>query len=201
MEDNKRSVLIVVPTLNSIHYEVVGILCRIILSNTKYDIDVTTSAMRGIGEHRNIIARDFLKTGRDFLLMIDSDNPPPANVLDLIDLDKDVISCPTPINMDYVRGVNNFYWNVFNDDGYPIQSAGNGLEKVVSAGTGCVLIKKEVLEKIKHPFTTIRDEEDLRIVGTDIAFCNKCTKAGIDIHVHWDYRCGHYKEINLASLI
>lgn len=198
MANNKRKkIMIAIPTDCMIHHKVVGALCNIILQG-KHDIITYISAMSGIGEHRNIIVKAFLDTDFDYLLQIDSDNPPPVNILDLVDLDKDVISCPTPINMNW-QGVSNIYWNVFKD-GMPIKATGKGLVEVDGVGTGCILIHRRVLKKIKHPFTTVRDEDDMRIVGTDLAFSKRCKEHGFELYVHWDYQCRHYKEIDLLTI-
>jgi GT2 family glycosyltransferase len=156
--------------------------------------------MRGIGEHRNVMVKHCLKGGWDYMLQIDADNPPPKNVLDLIDLDKEVIGLPTPIQMSPIRGLTEIFWNVFNGEGYPVKNTGQGIEEVYGVGTACILIRRDVLEKVKHPFTTIRDEEDLRIVSTDLAFCKKCRESGIKIWTHWDYKCSHFKQIDLSTL-
>lgn len=193
-------ILIAIPCLDSIHQKVVGRLCQILLNNKEHQLDTLISPMRGIGENRNRIVKEFLKGDYDWLLMIDSDNPPPANVLDIIKEDKDVIGLPTPVNMNSI-GINNFYWSVFKEDGFMVKHAGQGLEKVHGVGTGCILIKRKVLESIEHPFTTVRNEEDLRIVGTDKAFCDRCNEKGFEIYTHWNFTCNHLKEMDLLSLI
>ncbi len=200
METVKRQkVLIALPTSGTIHHKVVGTLCAILLQNKDYEIDTYISQMVGIGEHRNVIVKDFLKTDCNWLLMIDDDNPPPLNVLDLIKLDLPVIGLPTPINMSPCQGVTEIVWNVYRDI-YPRKDKGEGLEKVDMVGTGVILIRRDVLEKIENPFTTVRDKSDLRIVGTDMAFCHKCQEKQIDIYTHWDYVCSHFKTIDLKTL-
>lgn len=192
-------ILIALPTDDFIHQKVVGNILAIILRNTKYTIETIVSSMKGIGEHRNVIAKNFLESDCDYLLMIDSDNPPPTNILDLIEYDKEVIGLPTPINMNYIQGVNDIRWNVFENE-LPVKEKGNGLQEVEMIGTGCMIIRRDVLEKIKHPFTTKRNEDDLRIVGTDTAFCKRCKEAGIKIWTHWNYTCSHFKTIDLKTL-
>jgi len=192
-------ILIALPTDGMIHHKVVGTLLSIILNNTKHEIQTIVSAMAGIGEHRNVLVKEFLKTDCDYLLQIDADNPPPLNVLDLVDLDKEVIGLPTPINMNYIQGINEIVWNVFENN-LPTKSKGTGLAQVEGVGSGVILIRRDVLERIQHPFTTVRNEDDLRVVGTDLAFCHKCKKEGIKIWTHWDYTCEHYKEIGLRTL-
>jgi len=193
-------VLIAIITDELIHYKVVGVLAQILLNNKKHELDTCVSAMRGIGEHRNKMVTTFLEGDYDYLLFIDADNPPPPNVLDLIDLDKEVIGLPTPIQMSPIQGLNEMFWNVFGEDDLPTKKSGQGLQEVNMVGSGVMLIKRNVLEKIENPFTTVRNGADLRIVGTDMAFCKKCKEQNIKIYTHWDYKCDHYKTINLSTL-
>jgi len=190
---------IALPTDGYIHHKVVGNLLATIL-NTKHKINTVVSTMKGIGEHRNVLVKDFLKGDCDYLVMIDSDNPPPTNFLDLIDLDKEVIGLPTPINMDYIQGITNVCWNIFKEDGLPVKEKGEGLQEVNAVGSGVIIIRRDVLEKVEHPFTTIRNADDLRIVGTDLAFCQRCKEKGIKIWTHWDYKCSHFKELDISTL-
>ena len=201
MDATKKSVLIMVPTETWIHHKVVVALCQILQTNKKYEVNTAISSQKDIGAHRNHLVKTFLDTKYEWLLMIDSDNPPPPNVLSLIEEDKPVIGLPTPINMNWTPKVNDFLWNVYEDDRLNVLTKGEGLQKVHSVGSGCMLIRRDVLEKIKNPFTTVRDEGDYRTVGTDMAFCYKCIEAGIEIYTHWDFVCDHYKEINLKTLI
>lgn len=190
--------MIVLPTDCMIHHKVVASVLSLIL-NGKHEFQTIVSAMQGIGEHRNVLVKDFLKSDCDYLLMIDADNPPPDNVLDLVDLNLEVVGLPTPINLSYVQGLTEIYWNV-KKNGQWVKEKGFGLQEVESVGTGVMLIRRDVLEKLEHPFTTIRNEEDLRVVGTDVAFCNKCKEKGIKVWTHWDYTCRHFKNIDLSTL-
>lgn len=183
-------------TDENIHHKVVGVLLNLVMDK-RFEITPYTSAMRGIGEHRNQIVKDFLDTDCDYLLMVDSDNPPPMNVLDLVELDKDVIGLPTPINMEWQQGIPDVRWNVFGDDDLPVKETGEGLQEVNMVGSGVILIARRVLEKVKHPFTEIRNEDGLRIVGTDAAFCKRAKNAGFKIWTNWDYTCRHFKCVDL----
>lgn len=193
-------VMIAIPTDGMIHNTVVGTLCQILLNEHRYHLTTYISAMQGIGEHRNKIVKDFLETDFDYLVMIDADNTPPNDFLDLIDKDLDVIGLPTPINMSYT-GVPDIRWNVFDDNDLPIKFQGSGLEEVNMVGSGVIIIARRVLQTIKHPFTTIRDAEDMRTVGTDTAFCKRCKENGFKVWTSWEHKCSHYKDTNLLMFI
>jgi GT2 family glycosyltransferase len=203
----KKKIMLAVPCDEVIHQKVVGRLFQIVIRNSdKYDINVWISTMKDIGAHRNVLARDFLKTDCDFLIMVDTDNPPPENMLELVELDKEVIGLPTPICMEWIQGILDFRWNIFAhkehmpEGLYAVKDKGEGLQEVEAVGSGAMIIRRDVLEKIKHPFTTLRDEEDLRKVGTDIAFCKRCKEAGVKVWTHWDYTCSHFKTIDISKL-
>lgn len=132
--------------------------------------------------------------------MIDSDIVPQRNPLDLVDLDKDVIGCPCPqwhktdlywVAMDRVKG------------GYRQVSADlrKGLQEVDAVGTGCILIAKRVLTKIKAPFMVNWLPNGTQGLGSDFYFCEKSKKAEFKIWVHWDYPCSHLKEIDMLDIL
>lgn len=176
------------------------------MRDERYEVDFLISQMVGNEANRNIIAREFLKTDFDFLLMMDCDNPPHKNPLDLVELDKDVVSLPTPINMNQFE-INDFRWNIFDkyeDPNFPVcarKFMGTGLEEVYAVGTGCILIARRVLEKMSNPFTPVRDDTDKRKLSQDVVFSIRCHSEGFSLWTHWDYKCLHYKEIDLLTLI
>lgn len=204
VEDTPRTkILISIPTDGYIHNTVAGVMFNILLNNKKYDITTMVSAIRGISWHRNWVVKEFLKTDCDYLIMIDDDNTPPDNMLDLIELDKDIISLPTPVNLGKI-GQPNLAWNIFyrqENRWLPEPNKGIGLEEVEAVGSGCIIIARRVLEELDHPFTTVKDNDDQQLVGTDLAFCEKATESEFKIYTHWDYVCRHYKEINLLELL
>jgi hypothetical protein len=194
-------VMIAIPTDGEIHHTVVGVLAQILLNEKRFKLDTYISQMAGIGEHRNRIVKDFLQTDNDFLVMIDSDNPPTNDFLDLVEHNLDIVGLPTPINMSYIQGIPDIRWNVFDENDLPIKFMGHGLEEVKMVGTGCIIIARRVLEAIEHPFTTVRDLDDMRTVGTDTAFCRKAKEKGFSVWTHWDYKCGHFKDTNLLNFV
>lgn len=193
-------VLLAIPTLNSIHYRLVPHIVRM----CEQGAELYISSMIGNEANRNAIANHFLSGDWDYLLMIDSDQEPVGNPLDLIKCDKDVVSAPTVVSM--ANGINGLVWNVYDvvgGNGSMVEARkqrGTGLEEVYAVGTGCILIKRKVLETIKNAFVPIRNNEDRRIVTQDIAFCIRCSEEGFGVWANWDIITRHYKEIDLLSL-
>jgi glycosyltransferase involved in cell wall biosynthesis len=162
-----------------------------------------------IDKARNAIALEAIKGGFDYLFFVDDDNPiPPDTLVKFIEDDKDVVIAPIlGRNPDatgkhklcafYSKAVNvdekqiRIYYNidVFRDEG--------PLHKVDAAGTGAMLIKKEVLLKMfaKHKeqmfeFGDIRfgkevvidgQKYDRRTMSEDCEFSERVTDLGFEI--------------------
>jgi GT2 family glycosyltransferase len=152
-----------------------------------------------------MITREFLKGDYEYLLMIDADNPPLKNPLELIKFEKDVMVCPT---LMFKGDVGKLAFNVFRevrikgrkDWQTMVYDGVNKMFEVDRAGTGCVLIRRAVLKNIVAPFKTKMSKEGLRLVGEDMMFSDRVLKAGFEIWGHWDYCCSHYKTIDLLSV-
>jgi len=174
----------------------------------KYEFDFFPAKYTGrpISSNRNEIVRDFLKIDYDYLVMIDDDNPPNSNFLLLLDLDKDVLSIPTP-GRDW-RGI---HWHVYDFDekstdeqlifkDIPVNRR-TGLQQVGAVGTGCIMIARRVLEKIKRPFEDLFDEDGVIKTNDDLAFSSKCRREGFTVWAHFDYTCSHYKNVDLLQML
>ncbi len=194
-------ILLAIPTAGQLHWKLVPRIVEI-CKDPRVELRVSW----GIGNeaNRNAITKYFLAGDYTHLLMIDSDQEPLSNPLDMLEHNRDVMSMPTPLNLAYPG--TGLVWSVFdkNTDGdEPViarGTRGTGLEKVYAISTGCLLIKREVLERLNPPFVPIRDKDDRRIVTQDIAFSMRCQNAGFEIWVDWDHPTRHYKETDLLSL-
>jgi len=167
--------------------------------NSPYKIFVNFTEEKPCAHARNHIVQKFLKSNNEWLIMIDEDVVPSQNPFELILLNKDVIICPTLI-YQYKVG-----WNVYKTDanGYwqPIKDLPeNDLIEIDAGGTGCILIKRNVLEKIKAPFERIFDENGIETMGLDLSFSKKAKEVGFKIFCPTDYQCSHFKTINLKNI-
>ena len=63
-----------------------------------------------------------------------------------------------------------------------------------------MLIKREVLEALKVPFSRDLDDDGVMVLGSDYLFCLRAEDHGFEIWCHYDYPCRHYKEIELSSV-
>lgn len=187
----KRKVFIGILTMGEVHTKVALSLLNII-NSPDYTVEVAFTGAKRVEASRNIITKKFLESDAEYLLMIDEDNPPLRNPLDLLKDGKDIVCFPTPIF--YNKQV---VWNIELGEHKQL----SGLQQVKSGGTGCILIKRKVLETLQDPFETIVDKYGVTTEGQDIRFCRLAKEAGFKVWTHWAYPCEHYKVINLLNLL
>jgi len=164
----------------------------------------TKYSNRPISNNRNTIVKDFLKSDCEYLFMLDDDVCPLLNPLELIEHDKDVIGAIYPGRDD-----NGIHYHIYKfGKNYPkkitFEQYENdeikGLTKIDAIGTGCVIIRRNVLEKIKKPFEDWFDEDGCLITNDDLYFSHKCRENKFEIWTHGDYMCSHYKTVDLLQM-
>lgn len=203
----KKSVLVAVPNNGSIHKLVSFALLNMQLDQ-RYRLRIIQPTHSPSDNNRHHIFRDFLAGGEDYLLMIDSDNPPMNNPLDLVELDRDVMGYPTPVwhYTGKIKGERPIYENVYkyvpDEDAYKEWPDKVGLQKPDAVGTGCIMIARRVLE---HPKMQGANQRTLNKDGTvdkggDIMFCETARKCGFGIWAHYNYRCQHFVELELHEV-
>jgi len=152
--------------------------------------------------NRNHDILDFLKTDCTHYLVVDHDVLPDKNPFELIKEDKDVIGLPARVIQ---KGQLN--WVVYNEDKdnppfyNPVDIRGKeGLLEVDVVGSGCLLVKREVFEKLEAPFARSWNKDGTQAYGTDFMFCRKAKEAGFKIYCAVDYKCEHFKELGLNNI-
>jgi hypothetical protein len=172
-----------------------------IQQNDSYDVFVSYPAAKPITNNRNTIVQKFLAIKDcDYLMMIDSDIIPQPNILNLVDFQKDII---TPLMFVHQKGTLIPLYLRRNADG--IYDAGNyleekGLQEVDATGTGCIIIKREVLEKLEYPFRNEYDKDGIKKFGNDFNFCKRAKELGFKVWVHLDYITDHIADYSLREL-
>lgn len=203
-------VTIAIPNQGEIRAETVAAIVRL-LGDERHEIRLDLTTRKHSADNcRNHIVRHFLLSDGEYLLMIDADNPPianpPVNPLDLVDDDLDVVCFPTPIYKP--DNVGSFAWqfNVYDDCGAPgwsdIESPrvhGATVEEIGAGGTGCILIARRVLEKVRPPFIRTWDDDGCIVEGSDLLFCRRAREAGFRVHTSWEHHCHHYTVVDQAS--
>lgn len=211
----KKPIHVYIAVLNpdgKIHVQLANRLIQIVvecITSKKYEPTLRFSKVTGVDYNRNTIVQDFLKTDAKWLLMVDHDNPPLRNPLDLIKYNKDVMCLPTMMwrGIDSTDGNEGLAYNVYKKvkGGWAtfVYDGKNKLFQADRVGTGCVLLKRSILNKFKDkaPFLSKVDKKTgMRVLGEDIMFSDKARKAGYKLWGHWDYSCSHYKEVDLLDV-
>lgn len=158
---------------------------------------------------RNGIVEDFLETDCDIMWSIDSDIVPPRHVLDLITMHGDkwlAAGAPYPIFMaqpgEAQRQILVTAYKAIEPHPEtkkprlaPCPVPEEGTEFVDGLATGCLMVKREVFEKLEKPYFEFKYDEKTRqpILGEDIGFCLKLHRLGIPFFTDYGMVCKHYK--------
>jgi len=166
----------------------------------KYNLYIGYPAHKPITNNRNIIVKRFLESGMDYLLMIDNDNVPPENILDLADYEKDIVSglcfafmknmiIPLCLKMNQEKTY----------DLMDIEEK-SGLVECDGVGSGVMMIKREVLEKLPFPFRNEYDPEGIKTKGLDVNFCRRAKEIGFKVWCHLDMKCSHWTPVDIRNV-
>ena len=189
-----------------------------------------------ITQGRNLCVGSFMETGHSHLLFIDADIDFQAKSIQaMIDKDKDVISVPYPMKtFNWEKMYSNFKEGKIknpqvlsmNGNTYPMRLPNeeniqieNGCIEVSHSPTGCMLIKRSVIEKMieKYPemrisqptiingkpvekpflynfFDTMFDPVTHTYMGEDFAFCKRWKDIGGKCHAIVDQLISHVGE-------
>jgi hypothetical protein len=137
-------------------------------------------------QSRERLVRAALDGGYTHLLMVDSDMTFPAFTIGaLLEDDKQVVACNCPTKMipssptARQKGKEPKGELVYQQD----HSAAR-VTQVWRVGTGLMMIRLDVFDKLEHPWFPIRWEDSLGdYVGEDWGFCEKLEEAGIPIYI------------------
>jgi len=173
-----------------------------------YRINVNYSYQQPVDANRNQMVKTFLdKPNAEWLLMIDADCCPQRDILKMVERDKPVVSAitaiskggvPRPVvlkneNGNYrVMGINEFYEKTQEKE----------VVNVDGVGTGCLLIKREVLENIEPPwFSFVYNEHGGLELGEDFYFSKKVQQNGFDMYIDTKQLCSHFRKTDLLEVL
>lgn len=205
--DRSVKVFITVPCLDDMSRHVVMRLLQL-QSDERYQVDFCFPSFTPSEACRSHALGAFLEGEYHYWLSIDSDNPPSRNPLDLVELDLDLVGCPTPVwQYSGDAGLPTLIWNVYQVDAeknHLPYILGQGLQRVDAIGTGCFLAARRVFSHPglqDAPFARRWSHDGTITLGSDLALCERVRAAGFKIWVHWDHLCSHYSPINLLEVM
>ncbi|NIM46670.1 MAG: hypothetical protein GTN40_00725 [Candidatus Aenigmarchaeota archaeon] len=200
--NNKKRVSLCIPLTNTINSDFFLNFLNIINENiTKYDIRLVFSKRFPLDAARNELVEKALLENPDYLWFIDSDMLIPPNTLDnLFAKDKDIISALYFQRKPPYRPV----VCMKNKEGkYKLLDFVklNALHEVDIVGFGCVLVKKEVFEKLKERgYNTFFEFKNIHTdiveqLNEDMTFCENAKKEGFKVFLDTSIVCKHIGEI------
>jgi GT2 family glycosyltransferase len=167
---------------------------------------------------RNEIVQEFLDSDCDVLWFLDSDIAPPIHVMDLVALHVDkwkVAGAPYPLWMvapgaETPSIVFSAYDGIVeSEDGTvkgikmtAVPKSNSAIAWVDGLATGCLFIKREVVEKIPQPWFEFKFDPKTKKLkeGEDLGFCLKVSKLGYKFFTDFGMVCQHYKRVELLEM-
>ena len=209
-------VMLTIPNTGWIHFTVVKAMLGI-YADSRLNISLLMPTKQPSEHNRNYIVTRFLDSDNQYLISIDSDNPPMSLMTDLVFEDKDIIGLSTTIWKllahqlgKYPLELNGYMYHEKTREiegeivkGHKQNTDATGIKEVDAIGTGCFIVARRVFE---HPemqkgcFLRSYDEKGIPILGSDLAFCKKAKESGFKIWCSYDHVCVHIKEMSLREM-
>lgn len=212
--DPRKKIDVVVLSMETIHKQL-AISLLSASHDTRYNIAVSFMAANPTSNTRCHISREFVDNERraDYVMMIDEDTVPHGDFLGWCESDYDVLSFVTPCWQAGTSPESPVVWNVQLDHEvekfvpatskilYQLSKEYDAID-VASAGTGAILIKREVLEHpdLRAPFLDIFNKYGIRTTGHDLNFCHRARAAGFKVGSVLQNPSSHFKEIDLLQV-
>ncbi len=228
MRDATKKIWVSVLNQAYIHTNLVEIL--MFLDRTSpYELHFEFPSDKPGVHNRSRITQRFLESDFDYLMMIDSGVIPPMNVLNLVSYDVPIISpwiaafqshgiiplvlkevkledkkdeekfLSRAMGIPVIKKEKSQAYGILGEkDGEEIYE---GLVEVDATGTGCILIKRQVLEDLKPAFWDVFDPDTgERIIGQDLNFCKRAREIGYKTYVHMGYEASHVVPMDMTRI-
>jgi len=177
-----------------------------LLKDPRYRLTIEYPTDQPVANNRNGIVYRFLQGDDDYLYMNDDDVIPWRNPLDFVERDLDILIFPCPIYKTEPQDGQPLRWNIHyttKDKKTIKEDVPGGLRKVVSGGSGALLIARRVLEHpaLRGPFMDQYNEDGLRTNSEDLSFCDRARDAGFEVYAALCAPCSHNKPVDLLYLM
>lgn len=196
-----NKILLAIPTDGGLHARTSA--CAALLAQ-RPDTDYITVTGRPADYARNGAVRLFGENPEyTHLFFLDSDTEPPLDVIDrLLAVDSPLaVGCYALLMPEGLR----WALSIRGDDGryrllkelpYPDRPF-----NVDAAGAGCLLIRRDVFDKVKWPWFKWVEHADGAQMSEDVYFFDQCRAAGIPLVCDPRVRCYHYKTVDITRLM
>lgn len=179
------------------------------------DIDITHTKSWGVAEGRNLMVRSFLQSDCTHLWMVDSDTVPPFSLHFLEGADAYPILAGPYRGFTGGRIIWHVYkyirfdrksrkhiWGAVSERSWPTER----YFRVDAAGTGCMLIQRQVFES-DPPLFQIDRYPDGTIGSEDMRWCREIRSVNPEADPPWvpvidtHFHCRHYRDADLDTLL
>lgn len=157
-----------------------------------------------VAVNRNALVETAREHGSTHLMFVDNDQTfKPSAIQRLIDHDKDIVCAPYNARpapgkpMVSVVKLMDKKGELLKGGGTQQFELPQGLFKVGGSGTGFMLIKMSVFDKLKKPYFVEWQNEKNEHHTEDIDFCVKARKAGFDVWCNPTIPVGHIAELEI----
>ncbi len=145
---------------------------------------------------RNDMIREMQEGDYTHIYFLDADTIPPKDTIGrLLAHDKDVVAGITPV------WLNERCWNyqIEKDVQVLANKPPTEIFKAMRIGGTTILVKREVLEKLKSPYF-YTDKYNGKYITDDYYFCDKLHDSGFELWIDPTIVCGHMNYVNLLDM-
>lgn len=191
MQPQRKRILIAIPCKNDIQADTFKSIYDLEIPDG-FETEFQYFYGYAIAQVRNLIANWMVNGPYDYLLAVDHDMILPKDTLiKMIQHDKDFVSGV------YRQRLPEQHIELY-DSNYvrlPIENVTGDLLRIGASGFGCVLIKKQVFQKLTFPHFEYHENPDSsKIFSEDVDFCKKANEAGFELYADTSILCGHIGE-------
>lgn len=200
----KGSAFVAVPTRGQVDTQVAAAVAQLAIR-----LGTTPHYERGhvsAGMTRNLIVNRFLASGMDALVMVDDDvvaAPLAHTIVDRLFEGWDVVAAAYPIfkpELGWPIPVPAAF--IVDRGDYQIVPPSTGVVECDAVGTGCVAIRRDVLEHLMPvPFAETMNDDGTDIISDDFVFSARAREAGCRIAIDFDVRCDHLVRVSLGAIL
>ena len=192
-------ILLIIPTDGGMHEQLAVLAANF---SQRTDVEFVTIKGSPVDAVRNNEAR-LINANPDFthLMTIDSDTVPPVDCVDrLLELDSPIATGCTPL-----KDASGLRWalSISAINGVPelMRTLPPEPFEVLATGASCLLIRREVIERLEFPWFKTIENPDGSGQTEDFFFSQKCREGGFKIRADPAVRCRHFKEVDLLELM
>jgi hypothetical protein len=199
-------IFLATPTRGQLNWNHVKAIYRLMADHPDLLQPELESGGLGVCHPRNMLVQKFLSTPAKILFFIDDDVVPRPTVMKMLaHLDQyDIVGAPYPlVHPPLVPIPTPCAFKEVRKAGYvPLDDIFmlRGIQECEALGTGCMMIKREVLEHEGiMPFKLGVDDKGIMKVSEDILFCMKAKEAGFRIGADFDQVADHCHILSLNT--